>query len=290
MKAVVLGSWGIGEAVLRAALTTPGVEVAAVFTRARDDWSTDPFRNLVADLAESVNAPLFEAKAASGTDGVRLLRDIAPDVVLSAAHPALLTADFLEVPPKGLLNLHGSLLPRNRGTSPVNWALIRDERETGLTMHYIDRGMDTGDVIFQERIQITDDDFPTTLADRIKLLAGPMMRRALGDLIDGRSLPRIKQDDGAATFAPRLRASDLVIDWNKPAREVWSFIRGTSQPNLGARAHLPELKAIIWRAGIEQGGTSSAPGTVVRQSDSSFVVACREGALRIPGSAIQVLE
>ncbi len=290
MRAVVLGSWGIGEAVLRGALETAGVEVAAVFTRPRDDSNTDPFRNLVADLAAAAKVPVFSSREASGRDGVRLLQDIAPDVVLSAAHPTLLTRDFLAVPPKGLLNLHGSLLPRNRGTSPVNWALIRDERETGLTMHYIDEGMDTGDVIFQERIQIDDDDYPSTLADRIRALAGPMIRRAMLDLLEGKSLPRRKQDDSAATFAPRLRAEDLVIDWNRPAREVWSFIRGTSQPNLGARAPIAGRNAIVWRAEIEHGGALAAPGTVTAHGDSFVVVACKDGAIRISHSAIDIVQ
>lgn len=287
MKAVVLGSWGIGEAVLRAALETEGVDVVAVFTRVRDEGSDDPFRNLVANLADQSGVRTFPPKAAAGTEGEDLLRSLAPDVILSAAHPSLLSPGFLKIPRYGLLNLHGSLLPKNRGTSPVNWALIRDEAETGLTMHYIDEGMDTGDVIYQEVVPIADSDFPGTLADRIKAHAAPMIQRALKQLLGGHSLPRTVQDHSRATLAPRLKPADLVIDWDQDARVVWSFIRGTSQPGLGARTNVDGRETIIWRAIIGQLSAGEKPGTVVSSDSEWLTFACKDRLLQVSRTALE---
>nr|MBA3657905.1 methionyl-tRNA formyltransferase [Gemmatimonadaceae bacterium] len=191
------------------------------------------------------------------------------------------------------LNLHGSLLPLHRGTSPVNWALIRDERETGLTMHYIDEGMDTGDVIFQERIPISDDDTPGTLSDSIKALAPAMIRRALKKLVDGGQLPRTPQDNSRASFSPRLRNDDLLIDWRKPARTVWSFIRGTSQPGLGARARVGSSEITLWGSLVQSGNVQSqgtaVPGTVIAADDISIDVQCGTGILRILRTHMQCI-
>ncbi|MBA3656726.1 MAG: methionyl-tRNA formyltransferase [Gemmatimonadaceae bacterium] len=287
----MLGSWGIGESVLRSALETNGVSVDAVFTRLADSASSDPYRNMVADLAASAGIPVHPPKAASGADGVALLAQLAPDVILSAAHPTLLAPNLLSVPRFGALNLHGSLLPKHRGTSPVNWALIRDEAETGLTMHYIDEGMDTGDVIYQERVAITDTDTPGTLADRIRALAPQLIKRALTTLVAGHALPRIRQDDTAASYSPRLKGADLSIDWTKSARAVWSFIRGTSQRGLGARTTLAGSEFRVWSA-IEPSqphapSPINSPGTVTAASSERIEVQCGDRVLEIPLSSLE---
>lgn len=285
MRVVALCSWGIGEAVLRAALESEGSEVVGVFTRPIDSSSGDPWRNIVANLAQQRDVPVFASRAAGGEEGVARLRALKPDVILSAAHPNLLSGDFLRVPRFAALNLHGSLLPRNRGTSPVNWALIRDERETGLTMHFLDEGMDSGDIAYQETVPITDEDFPGTLADRIKSHAAPMVLRALGQLHRGEKLPRAKQDETGVTLAPRLRAPDLQIDWRRPARTVWSLIRGTSQPGLGARTTACGAELIISES-FETERIAGSAGEVVEADIESVWVSCADRCLLIPRAAI----
>jgi methionyl-tRNA formyltransferase len=282
---VALCSWGIGEAVLRAALESEGSEVVGVFTRPVDPSSNDPWRNVVANLALKRDIPVFVSRDASGEEGVTRVRSLKPDVILSAAHPNLLSGDFLRVPRLAALNLHGSLLPRNRGTSPVNWALIRDERETGLTMHMLDEGMDSGDIVYQETVPITDEDSPGTLADRIKSHAAPMVLRALGQLHRGEKLPRTKQDETRVTLAPRLRAADLQIDWRQPARAVWSLIRGTSQSGLGARTKAKGTEVIISES-FETERIAVSAGEVVEADNESIWVSCADKCLLIPRTAI----
>jgi methionyl-tRNA formyltransferase len=257
-----------------------------VFTRPIDTETRDPWRNLVANLAQKHGIPLFQSRQTRGSEGAALLKDLEPDLLLSAAHPTILAPEFLAVPRLGSLNFHGSLLPRNRGTSPVNWALIRDEPETGLTMHFLDEGMDTGDVVYQQLVPIGDDDDPGTLADKVKGYAGPMVKRAIDHLRRGGNLPRAKQDEQRATYAPRLKPDDLYIEWNRPARQVWSFIRGTSQPGLGARTRADSAEFVIWRS-VETARAATQPGAVLESNNEWAWISCADKCLQVARAFVE---
>lgn len=288
MNLVFLGTWGIGETALQAALDVPGWNVVAVLTRPFDMASTDRWRNCVWNLAEQHNIPVSARKDINAPETVEWLASLDADLFLSAAFPKLLRAQVLNIPRFGSLNLHGSLLPKNRGTSPVNWALLRDEPQVGLTMHFIDEGMDTGDIVFQQAIDVTDEDLPFALADRIKELAPPMVRNALTYLRDGTPLPRTPQNHKEMTLAPRLTVEWREIDWAQSARQVWSFVRGLSQPGLGAWTRCEGNTFTLWRAAIETlHDTVSSPGTIL-EIDDALHIACGTGIITIPQTAIRL--
>ena len=290
MKAVFLGTWGIGQVALRTAVSIAGWEVEAVFTRPFDQTSTDVWRNAVWHEALNHHIPVFAPEEIKSDVILSMLRKMEPDLFLVAAFPRLLGARILKIPKHGALNLHGSLLPRNRGTSPVNWALIRDEKEVGLTMHYIDAGMDTGDIVFQTAIQVRDEDTLGVLADRIKAFAPEMIVQALTMIRDGEVLPRHPQDHIKATLAPRLHHQDCRINWSLSARQVWSLIRGTAQPNLGAWTTLSGRELVIWQAVVDEDNPTSdrwALGTVISVDDTFVVVACGTGAIRVAVSQLE---
>jgi len=288
MNLVFMGTWGIGETALATALATPGWQVVAVLTRPFDVTTNDPWRNRVWELAERHGVPVHTTRDINAPQSIEWLRSLDADLFLSAAFPKLLSAQILSIPRFGALNLHGSLLPKNRGTSPVNWALLRDEPQVGLTMHFIDAGMDTGDIVFQKAIDVTDDDLPGRLADRLKDLAPPMIREALTRLAQGQPLPRIPQNHAMMTMAPRLTVELRKIDWTQSARQVWSFVRGLAQPGLGAWTQCNGARCVLERAKIEKlEGVFSSPGTIL-QSQDWLHVACGTGILAVPRASIQI--
>lgn len=282
-KLVFMGNWGIGQVALRAASSVEGWESVAVFTREFDAESDDPWRNATWNQAAKREIPRYSPDNIHSACSLKRLRELAPDLLLVAAFPRLLGPEVLAVPRLGALNLHGSLLPRNRGVSPINWALIRDEPDVGLTMHYIDEGMDSGDVVFQERVPVEREDSPATLADKIKALAPSMVRRALTSLATGEPLPRVGQDPGKATFAPRLTEDACRIDWTADARQVWSLVRGACQPGFGAWSMLDDRPVVITKCRVGDAAVSSAsPGTVISIVRMHAVIACGRGSVEIP--------
>jgi methionyl-tRNA formyltransferase len=273
MNLVLMGAWGIGETALATALDVPGWTVVAVLTRPFDAATKDPWRNRVWTLAEHNGVPVNAMQDINAPETVQWLRSLDVDLYLSAAFPKLLRAPVLSIPRFGALNLHGSLLPKNRGTSPVNWALLRDEPQVGLTMHFID---------------VTDDDLPGMLADRIKDLAPPMIREALTRLAQNQPLPRIPQNHALMTLAPRLTVELREIDWTQSARQVWSFVRGLAQPGLGAWTRCNGKRCVLERAKIEKlDGVFSSPG-VILQSQGWLRVACGTGILAVPRASIRM--
>jgi methionyl-tRNA formyltransferase len=167
--------------------------------------------------------------------------------------------------------------------------LIREERETGLTLHFLDEGIDSGDIVYQQTQPITDADTPGTLADKIKAYAGPMVRRALNQIAAGETLPRTPQDSACATLAPRLRPDALRIQWNQPARAVWSFIRGTSQKGLGARAWVDGREVIIMSC-AEHDHPATTPGQVIAADTDQLLVSCADRCVIIPRRFVEPAE
>jgi methionyl-tRNA formyltransferase len=283
MRLVFLGNWGIGQTVLRSALACPGWDVAAVITRRYDPAAADPWRNCVYDEAQRSHVPILNLRDINATESREQLRALQPDLFLVAAYPKLISGDVLAIPTLGAINFHGSLLPKNRGTSPVNWALIRGEPTVGLTAHFIDTGMDTGDLILQSSLPVAEADTPTSLADKIKALAPPIATQILNQLRDTGGLPRQPQNHAAATYAPRLTRADCQIKWSESASALKRLIRGVAQPNLGAWTILDGQPLIVWRAHEHPmpAESQATPGTITAIDNESFLVACGAGTLTV---------
>jgi methionyl-tRNA formyltransferase len=242
----------------------------------------------VKQAAEELGIPVAQPKSARTPEFAESLRALAPDVAVVVAYGKILPQAVLDIPKHGCLNVHGSLLPKYRGAAPVQWAVIRGERETGITIMQLDAGMDTGPMLTRRAIPIADDDTSGTLAPRLALLGAEMMIEALDKLQAG-ELPPTPQDDSAATMAPMLDKTTGKIDWTKSAREVSCLVRGVD-PWPGAYTVVPAaagedvLKA--WKPVIVEG--RGVPGTVLGADRTGLVVACGEGAialaeLQLPG-------
>jgi methionyl-tRNA formyltransferase len=151
------------------------------------------------------------------------------------------------------------LLPKYRGGAPVNWAIINGERETGMSMFYFDNGVDSGDVIGQARVSIDDRDTIATLYEKINQATLGLIREMVPRLKDG-TAPRLKQDESQATYFPQRSPDDGLIDWGRPARAIYDWVRAQTTPYPGAFTYLDNQKVVIWAAELLDRPNNHVPG------------------------------
>jgi methionyl-tRNA formyltransferase len=204
------------------------------------------------------------------------LEGIAPDAILVVAYGRIIPRWMLDLPRYGNLNLHGSLLPKYRGAAPVQWALARGERVTGVTTMRLDEGLDTGDMLLQQELAVEEEQTAEDVFPLLAELGARLMVRTLAGLEDGSVTPR-KQDDGAATLAPLLTREDGRIDFHRSAREIHNRWRGF-QPWPGAWTMLRGQKLALHRLRIADVPTADAVPGEVRAEDGRFVIACGDGS------------
>ncbi len=208
------------------------------------------------------------------------LRGWQPDLIAVAAFGRILPPVILELPPKGCINVHGSLLPKYRGAAPIQWAVINGDTETGITTMLMDAGMDTGAMLLQERLPIAPDDTAGTLSPRLAEIGGRLLIETIRRLKDG-TLPPKPQDDTQATMAPMLKKEHGLIDWQRSAREIANQVRGMS-PWPGAYTFANGERWVISRA-IAQGdaGQGQQPGSINEAGKDGIHVATGGGLLVI---------
>lgn len=205
------------------------------------------------------------------------LAALAPEIGVVVAYGQILPPAVLAVPPRGCVNLHASLLPQYRGAAPIQWAVIRGERETGLTTFLMDEGMDTGPILLQERVAIGPEETAGELARRLAERGAGLLIETLEGLAAGRLTP-VPQPPGRVVMAPRLRKEDGVIDWGRSAREIVNLIRGVN-PWPGASTHAPTGRLLIWRARALP-GAGGEPGLLLADPEGHPAIAAGEGLVR----------
>ena len=228
-------------------------------------------------LALERGVPVLQPAKARDPAFLDELRRLAPDVAVVVAYGKILPQAVLDIPRFGCLNVHGSLLPRYRGAAPIQWAVMRGETETGITVMQLDAGMDTGPMLLAQKIVITDDDTAGTLAARLAGMGAELMLIALGRLEAGVLVPTA-QDGALATMAPMLDKDVGVVDWTRPARAVRDLIRGVD-PWPGAQTRLGADVLKLWGARFAPG--TGAPGEVLAAGREGLVVACGDGAVTV---------
>jgi methionyl-tRNA formyltransferase len=212
------------------------------------------------------------------------LAELSPDVAVVVAFGQILPKAVLDVPARGSINVHASLLPRYRGAAPIAWAIIRGETETGITTFQMDPGLDTGDMLLREATPIAPDETAGELSKRLAEIGARVLLRTL-DQLD--ALVPTPQDHGAATLAPRLKKEDGWLRLSEPARDLANRVRGSS-PWPGAAVMTPAGRLLIWRAGVVPHPAPSAPGTLVAAGPGATCIAtgrdnsCRSRCSRRP--------
>ncbi|MCX5826585.1 MAG: methionyl-tRNA formyltransferase [Deltaproteobacteria bacterium] len=214
----------------------------------------------VKELAEEYGLLVLQPERVRDDTFLQLFRGLNPDLVVVAAFGQILPGEILERPKLGCLNVHPSLLPKYRGAAPLNWALIRGEKTTGVTIMMMDAGVDTGDIILQEETPVREGETCDGLHDRLAMMGADLLLKAVGQ-IEGGTAVRTPQDHQQATHAPRLKKEDGRIDWGRDAAAIVNFIRGLAATP-GAYTSLGGKVLKIFRAEAEAGPAGEATGEI----------------------------
>lgn len=233
----------------------------------------------VKSAATSFGLPVFTPVSLKDENFIEHMRNLRADIFVVVAF-RILPKKLFSIPPHGSINLHGSLLPKYRGAAPINWAIINGETETGLTTFFLKKKIDTGNVIYQEKIEIGPEETFSELYDRMSEMAGPVLEKTL-DLIETGEVNTITQDENLATPAPKITPFDCMIDWGFPSRNIVNFVRGMSLIP-GAFTYYRGKKLKILHAGESEitAGEKYRPGQIIKDK-KRLLAATADGAVEI---------
>lgn len=203
----------------------------------------------VKEFATEKNIKVFQPeKVRKNQEFIGEIKSLKPDVICVVAYGKILPKEILEIPTFGCINVHGSLLPKYRGAAPIQWAVLNGDKTTGITTMYMDEGMDTGDMILKEEVQIGEDETTGELWERLSKIGGKLLVKTL-EQIENKTAPRNKQD-GEFTIAPMLNKEMAKIDWEqKSAKEIKNLVRGLN-PIMGAYSFIEGKKLKIWKVQV----------------------------------------
>jgi methionyl-tRNA formyltransferase len=283
MRVIFMGTPELARASLQALLEAPECQIIAVVTQ--PDRPKGRQLKLhpspVKELALSVGLSVLQPQRTRDEHFIQQVRSLNPDLIAVTAYGQILPKALLDVPRFGCLNVHTSLLPKFRGAAPIQWALLNDETQTGVTIMRMDPGLDTGDILAQQTTPIEPSDDAQTLHDRLASLGANLLVRTIPQYTAGKLQPRPQPSEGV-TYAPKVKKSDGQLDWTQPARALWNRVRGLV-PWPGAFTFLPGtpqrhlLK--IWKA--EPTELKGAPGEVLQAGKSGILIGCASGSLRL---------
>ena len=203
----------------------------------------------VKEYAVSKNIPIYQPlKVKNNIEFIDEIKALNPDIICVVAYGRILPKEILEIPKYGCINVHGSLLPKYRGAAPIQWAVINGEEKTGITTMYMDVGMDTGDMILKEEVEIGKDETTGELWDRLSKIGGELLVKTI-KLIEQGKAPREKQNEDFS-MAPMLNKEMAIIDWkNKKAIEIKNLVRGLN-PIMGAYTFVNDKKIKLWKVNV----------------------------------------
>ena len=266
------------EAIIKA-----GYEVAAVVTQPdkQKGRGKEVKMTPVKECALRHGIPVFQPVKIKEPEAVAELEKYQADLFVVAAFGQLLSEEILNMPEYGCINIHASLLPAYRGAAPIQWAVLNGEKESGVTIMQMDKGLDTGDMLLKRSVELSPKETGDSLHDKLMHLGAELIVEALPKLEKGELVPE-KQKDELSSYAKKLTKAMGQIDWSKDAVSLERWIRGlNSWPSAYTFFGGKTLK--IWEARVaeENGAQKAEPGQVVSVSREGFTVACGQGALQI---------
>lgn len=272
MRIVYLGSPDFAVLPL-AALHAAGYEIAAVVTqpdkpRSRGVTQPTPVKRKALELG----LPVLEPVRIKAPESVAALRALAPDLLVVVAYGQILSKDILDIPRLGAVNIHASLLPAYRGAAPIHWAVLNGETETGVTIMYLDEGMDTGDIISSAAVPIGPEQTTGELYEQLCRLGADLLLQALPQIAAG-AAPRLPQQAERATYAPLLKKEHEPVDWGRAAADIHNQIRGLN-PWPGAYTTVNGKRLKLWQSSL-------LPDAVLPACTAGQVIACGAGGVQV---------
>jgi methionyl-tRNA formyltransferase len=227
--------------------------------------------------AQELSLPVFQPDSVKDQSFLEIFHQLNPEIVVVAAFGQILPKSIIDFPRLKCLNIHPSLLPKYRGAAPINWALIRGETETGVTIMLMDEGMDSGDIVLQKLIKIDNKETYGELHDRLAITGATLLLEAIDRIVAGTIL-RQPQDASLASFAPRLKKETGRINWGSPTEAIINLIHGLS-PAPAAYTLLAGQTLKIFRAEAHPGKAQNVPGAIGPQCDGVLSVAAADGTV-----------
>lgn len=229
----------------------------------------------VKERALARGIPVYQPETLRDGTALAILQELAPELIVVAAYGRFLPDEILVLPPKGCINVHSSLLPKYRGSAPINWAILNGERVTGVTIQRMVREMDAGDIILQRSTPIGETEDAAALYDRLAQLGGELAVGAVAQIQAG-AATYTPQDHAQATQAPMLSKAMSPVDWTRSAQEIFNQIRGL-YPWPGASTDIITGEPVkLWRAQVVEKHTDATPGAIIAASKQGIDVACGE--------------
>lgn len=277
MRILFMGTPDFAVASLRR-LVEDGHEICGVFTQPDKPKNRGMKMTFspVKEYALTQNLPVFQPVTMKDGTALETCRQLAPELIVVAAYGRILPEELLQVPPYGSINVHSSVLPKYRGAAPINWAILNGEQETGVTIMYMAKELDAGDIIHCLKTPIDPEETAQELTERLALLGAQALAETVELLQTGKAV-RTPQEHSAQTYAPMLSKALSPMDWNRPALALHNQVRGLI-PWPCASTVLGGKQVKVFRT--ELGGkTAAAPGTVVAAGKQGIEVACGDGQI-----------
>lgn len=282
MRIVFMGTPDFAVGSLKALAESGKHEIAAVYTQPDrpKGRGNKMLMTPVKEYALEHGFEVYQPMKVKDQEVIDQLQSFNPDLIVVAAFGQFLPKAILEMPKYGCINVHASLLPKYRGAAPIQYAIIKGEKESGVTIMQMDIGMDTGDMLAKVVVPIGEETTMGELHDGL-MTAGAELLLTTIDGLEAGTVVAVPQNNDEATYATLLDRSMERIDWSKSAAEVHNLIRGFN-PAPSTYTKLPNGKSLkLWRSRVTDETAAALPGTVVQVSKKSFKVACGDGVLEI---------
>ena len=277
MKIALIGQSAFGKAVLEALAARDEHEIVGIFAAPDRSRSREP----LATAAEDMNLPVWQFKRMRDQECIDVFQSLNADLCVMAYVTDIVPNEIIDAPSLGTIQYRPSLLPLHRGPSSINWAIIRGDTETGLSIFWPDEGLDTGPILLQKKVDITLDDSVGSLYFNHLFPMGVEAITESVDLVAADKAPKIIQDESAATYEGWCGANEAHIDWSKDASEVHNLIRGCD-PQPGAWSTLNDQKVAFFGSKITSHDQSDTqPGTIADTEDAGMTIACGNGFVKI---------
>lgn len=233
----------------------------------------------VKELAINNQIPVFQPAKVREESFLQTVKELSPDIIVVAAFGQILPKALLDMPPFGCINVHASLLPKYRGAAPIQWSIIDGEEKTGITIMYMDVGLDTGDMIMKQEVVIEPKETGGSLHDKLAICGGEILLKAL-DAIESGTAKREKQIEEESNYAKMLDKTVGKIDFSKSAISIERLIRGLN-PWPSAYTHLFDKTLKIWDADVIAENPEGTPGEILSVTKDAIIVKTGEGSLSI---------
>lgn len=235
----------------------------------------------IKEITDKYSIPFHQPEKKELYRYINYIKDLSPDLIVVCGYKYIMSSEIFSIPKLRTINIHPSYLPNYRGQHVVNWVIVNGESETGVTIHFIDEGIDTGYIIVQKKIPILFEDSASILHERIYREASDLLKLVLDRISSGSTLQSRKQDNSKASYFKPRSPQDGVIDWNKDGIEIYNLIRALVKPWPGAYSYIKDRKVIFWNAQFETDYDSSSPGTIINILGSKLIISVKGGKLSI---------